>query len=49
MIVFNKIPNRGTLRISSSKVVLPHRRCNTIKKITKSNKDFLQALGFKLK
>lgn len=48
MIVFNKTSNHQVKRLNSSRSVRGHRRVNTFKKITKSNKDFLRALGFKV-
>lgn len=49
MIVFYKVPY-NTVRINSLRTARQHRRINktNTKKIKKNNKDFLQALGFKI-
>lgn len=48
MIVFNKTVNHKIKRFKSSRTVQERRRAITLKRITKSNKDFLRALGFKV-
>lgn len=48
MIVFYKTSNISVKRINSPKEVIVRRRNHTSKKLTKSNKDFLRSLGFKI-
>lgn len=52
MIVFNKILNPNVKNINSKSTIQEHRRVKRVvkkvKKITKSNKDFLRALGLKI-
>lgn len=48
MIVYNKKPPVKIKRPIPSTTVKVHRRKKNVKKLTKSNKDFLKALGFKV-
>lgn len=48
MIIHHKTPTARINRLISFKTVKPQRRKKFLKKLTKSNKDFLKSLGFKL-
>lgn len=48
MIDFNKKSNCRRQPNSSNQVSKDHRRSQLIRKITKNNKEFLRALGFKI-
>lgn len=47
MIDFNKKLNMKIKKVISSRVIKESRRIKKVKKITKSNKKFLESLGFK--
>lgn len=47
MIVFYKVQNTNTKRVNTQHSVKVSTRVKPVKKITKVNKKFLQALGFK--
>lgn len=47
MIIFYKTPPVTSKRLISSKAIKVIRRKKKVLKLTKSNKDFLKALGFK--
>lgn len=47
MIDFNKNTRKEIKPISKSRIVKTSRRVSLVKKITKTNLDFLRALGFK--
>lgn len=48
MILYYKNPTINLKHLISSKTVKVQRRNKKVKKLSKSNKDFLKALGFKL-
>lgn len=48
MILYNKNPPVNIKRCIPSTVIKVHRRKKNVRKLTKSNKDFLKALGFKV-
>lgn len=48
MIVHYKNTQANEKRLSSSAIVKVQRRKEKVKKLTKANKDFLKALGFKV-
>lgn len=47
MIVFDKSRNANILKISKPPTVTVNRRIKKYKQVTKSNKEFLRALGLK--
>lgn len=48
MIVYNIKPALKIKHLTSSTTSKVHRRKKKVKKLTKTNKDFLKALGFKV-